>query len=101
MKHARLISALAKVGIKAVQVLDYDKGQKTKPTNNWEARSLDGKEYICWFTQPAFDLKTEQFTPDILNAVCVCSPHPDTDSQSDLFMDTFHYTIKAAVKALV
>ena len=77
-QNTRLVSALKKAG-----------AEVTYNGHKWYAEKAG--RVVEWFTQAGFPNK------DKLVAVCICSPSPDTDVQTDLFMDTFHHTIKEAV----
>jgi hypothetical protein len=88
MQHARLIKALTKAGATVTNT----------GCCRWTATK--GKNVLTWWTQPAFDKKTGKDHPTELEATGVKTPHPDTDAQSDLFMDTFHDSIKGAVVSL-
>jgi hypothetical protein len=87
MNHTRLTKALTKAGATI-----------TNEGRRWTATR--GNNVLKWWTQAAFDRKTGKDHPTELYATAVKTPHPDTDAQTDLFMDTFHDTIKSAVASL-
>lgn len=85
MNHTRLLNALAKVG---ATVTNEPNGKSMT-----RFRASKGSEVLCWYAQPHW--KTGE-----LEAVIVHAPHPDTDAMTDLFMDTFFHTIRAASASL-
>jgi hypothetical protein len=82
MQHARLVKALTKVGATI-------SNPNTNRPNYFVATK--GEKRIVWYSQAQWD------DASVLNAVCVCEPHPDTDAMTDLFLDYFPRTIRAAV----
>lgn len=82
-QHKRLVNALKRAGATVTHPVGVRKWLATK-----------GKNRVEWYTQEGFPCAEK------LVAVCICNPHPDTDAMTDLFMDTFHHTIKSAVESL-
>ncbi len=83
--HIRLLAALTKAGATI--------------SNPDERRSdlfhaVKGGRVVIWYTQEGFPNKERR------SAVCVHTPSPHTDVQTDCFCDRFHHTIKSAVAAL-
>ncbi len=85
MNHKRLLNALAKVGA----TITNPHADNGKEPRYFVATGKNGDK-LCWYVQKRWDDET------VLEAVSVHSPHPDTDAMTDLFMDTYFRTVKAA-----
>ena len=77
MLHARLVKALEKVGATVTS-----HGNDGTQSNRFYAEK--GSKYVTWHNQDGF-------------VVCLRTPSPDTDAQTDCFCDHYHRTMRSAV----
>jgi triacylglycerol esterase/lipase EstA (alpha/beta hydrolase family) len=89
MNHKRLLNALAKVGA----TITNPHADNGKEPRYFVATGKNGTS-LCWYVQKKWD-------DTVLEAVSVHNPHPDTDAMTDLFLETFHHSIKSSVASLV
>jgi len=103
MLHARLVSALKKVG---AEVTELDQGghfnatvsEKVKDTHKWFKATLNGN-CIDWYTSENYNLKLGQYDGRLfVGHVTMRSPY--TDSMTDCFCDSYRDTIKGAIGLL-
>lgn len=96
--HKRLVSALTKAGM----IVTKDERSTSNP--HYIATNPKNGTKIDWYTQDGFIPSTptteaywDKNKPIVTH---VAWRHPDTDSQSDLFMDSYRDTIKGALHLL-
>lgn len=82
MLHNRLVNAIKKVGVEVVQL-----GER-------QFSATKDNVTITWRTQESWN------KPGQMEVICLREPHPMTDAQYDLFMDTYYDSIKGAIYAL-
>jgi hypothetical protein len=86
MQHTRLVKALTKAGATVSNVPAWN----GKESRTWSAKG--DKTTIYWYTQDSMD--------GTVDAICVHEKSPHTDIQTDMFCDTYFYTIRSAVASL-